>query len=218
MRILQTVVSSCGFRNIRHNQRRIDAAQRILAEASQLACSAVVLPAGFLHSRTDGERNQLASSMRQLAATTGVSVLFGIDQGRVNKAHLGLACRAGLCRSSVMRWTAVEYFTDHGDSSHLAPALGQQQTLSMSEQERLTLEFQYSSCFAGKSSITPSKPIKPERIVPLVIDLGHKSLGMGLLAATEHVADNLNVRVLVTNTWFQIVMASFTTSHRADNS
>jgi hypothetical protein len=130
MRILQTLVSTDGYRDWRGTADRMTILSTLLGEAARRGCGLVVLPAGFLQARRPDDVELLQNAVVNLVKKTpGVGVVLGIDAGRVTKATLhhrvlrrqplpysGLAIEPG--GNKVHRWQQQSFLSSHGTAAN----------------------------------------------------------------------------------------------------
>src|SRR5437870_12274646 len=86
MKLLQTVVSSAGFRSVDSNADRLELFEKLLQVASRAAVPLLVIPAGFLTAQSENEVPALIGEMERRAKATEIAVIGGVDVvGQVSK-------------------------------------------------------------------------------------------------------------------------------------
>lgn len=79
MKLLQTLVSSVGFRDPANNPQRLALLDRLLAVAADERAGLVVLPGGYLTVRTEPEVVTAVGEVRRRAEVANVAVIGGVD-------------------------------------------------------------------------------------------------------------------------------------------
>jgi hypothetical protein len=103
MKLLQTIVSGCGFREPDHNPTRLELLDKLLAVATKEDANLVMLPCGYLTVGSEQEMSTEVVRLTDKATSAGVAVAVGIDlpETRAGKGgrsprlpYFGLVCGA----------------------------------------------------------------------------------------------------------------------------
>lgn len=79
MKLIQTVVSSRGFRDPAANDERMGLLASLLGLASRSDARLLLVPAGFLTARSEAEVSGLVEDVDRVAGKAGVAVIGGVD-------------------------------------------------------------------------------------------------------------------------------------------
>jgi hypothetical protein len=102
MRVLQTAVSTQGFRQPGSNSDKTKLLEDLAAEAQRRKCSLLLVPAGFWCVNTPAGWAQLVATARRIAKKRKIAIVGGIDVGR----SLG---KGGITKTMVQQ-RAIPYF------------------------------------------------------------------------------------------------------------
>jgi hypothetical protein len=193
MRILQTLVSTDGYRDWRGTADRMTILSTLLGEAARRGCGLVVLPAGFLQARRPDDVELLQNAVVNLVKKTpGVGVVLGIDAGRVTKATLhhrvlrrqplpysGLAIEPG--GNKVHRWQQQSFLSSHGTAANAIsiPA----RTIDFHGKKVLVL-------LCGEMFNHAMQAALCGQGLDLIVEAGHDGLGTGLIPTLRVLARN----------------------------
>lgn len=190
MRLLQTLVSSAGFRELTTNVRRTELFREVLHRANAEAADVVVLPGGYWTVRHFEDVEPLAMRLASEAATNGIALIAGIDvqsaHGKKAKgaAHpvlpfFGFVGRVGTPVPRVWRQTsdnnenAQEILDDEVPGAHRVVPLGTQSVGVL---------------ICGELFSWRARQLMADLSPTLVVDLGHVGMGTGVTRSMERIA------------------------------
>lgn len=204
MKLIQTVVSSAGFRDAASNPERLslleDLIKVVVAEKAHL----LVVPAGFLSAKAEEDVPALIGEIERRANAAGIAVIGGVDLvGRSAKtsANTDDQVRTGqlpffgfavgqlkLPRNSGHPWRQTSVTNSNAE---LVPAE------NVPGQERcVTIDGKSMSVFiCGELFSRQARKGVCQSRVSLVIDIGHAGMGQGLIPAMRSLAMEGNCSV-----------------------
>jgi hypothetical protein len=198
MKVLQTLVSTDGYKDWRGTADRMAILATVLGQAAQSKCGLVVLPAGFLQARRPYDVVLLQNAVVRLVQDTGVGVVLGIDAGKVAKATLNHLVRRGQLLpfwglavtpggADVHMWQQQSFQSSHGTGANAIsiPA----RTVIFDGKKVLVL-------LCGEMFNRHMRAGLSGQGLDLIVDAGHDGLGMGLIPTLRALARNVNCPAL----------------------
>ena len=196
MKIVQTVVSSHGFRDQAANPDRVallgDLARLCASEDARL----LLIPAGFLTADSEENVPELVQEVRRVAKVAGVAVIGGIDvNGAVSKRSLsmeeavregrigyfGFAAGAGVMPSKGRCWRQTSITS--ADAKDFP-----QDSIPGAERVVRVDGLRIAILICGELFNWKIRNAVSEMGSDLVVDIGHVSMGTGTIPAMRSVA------------------------------
>lgn len=109
---------------LKSNEERVELARRVIAEQPG-RIDLIVLPAGFLRARSEGEVREVAAPLLTAARKAKVAVMFGVDAGARGSVRAGslpyflLGWSPGQSKASLWRQRSITS-ADAGEAPHQA--------------------------------------------------------------------------------------------------
>jgi hypothetical protein len=187
MKLLQTIVSGTGFREVDHNPARLDALDRLLGVAREKAADLVMLPGGYLTVNDESELPGVIADVTRRAAA-GVAVALGIDlpdepRGKAARApHLPFY--AVVCgRISGGPWKQTSSTSKNAADVDDTDVPGAARVVEVAGCRLGVL-------ICGELFSWWARQSFSHQNLNLALDLGHYSMGTGVTKAMENIARN----------------------------
>lgn len=186
MKLLQAIVSGTGFRDPDHNPARLEALDRLLGVASDKAADLVMLPGGYLTVNTVRELPGAIAEVTRRASAAKVAVAVGID--------LPGAPRGKGARAQQLPFYAVVCGTANGGPWEQTSSTGENAADVADENvPGVGRVVEVAGCrvgvlICGELFSWWARESFKQQNLNLALDLGHYSMGMGVMKAMENIA------------------------------
>ena len=200
MKIIHTVVSADGFRDVKSNRPRIALLKQLVKLGEHMAANVLVLPAGFLTASTENELPTQIEPIADLADLAHLGIIGGIDvpslmlSGGKNSDSVDDLVRANRLpyfgfavgkafslpdRVRIWRQSSVTSSNAELVDDNWVP--GGERVVTAKETRIGTLICgELFSCYAREKIATAG--------AELVVDLGHSGMGQGLIPSMRRLA------------------------------
>ena len=197
MKLLQVIVSNGGFRDPEHNPARLDALDRLLGVARELAVDLVMLPGGYLTVVSVAEVPAEIAEIGRRAEAADIAVIGGVDvvTGSGDPKHSGTTAALpdlpyyGFAVgpvTPVVAGTAWKQTSSTGDNAadvadDAVP--GEQRVVDVAG-------WRVGVLVCGELFSRWARESFAAGDLKLALDLGHESMGTGVTKAMENIARN----------------------------
>jgi hypothetical protein len=200
VRFAHTLVSPHGFREPGHNEHRLGRLRELLTRLAAERLAFVAIPAGYLTVRTEDDVTPAVAEIADTVETSGVAVIGGVDvihpkRGKADVAtddlvadgrlpYFGFAAFPSSVTADVPVWRQASTTNWNGNAG-LAPEEtlpGRSRLVECGGRTVLPL-------LCGELFNWRVRERASELVPHLVIDVGHISMGTGVIPAMRNVAN-----------------------------
>lgn len=193
MRVMQTLASSEGFRDLAANDRRTTLFRELLLKALDQSARAIVLPGGYWFAADESEAEQLAMARGIEAADADVLLIAGVDisetpasrvKGEASPPkggrfpYFGFACRLG---SGFHWWRQTSTNSRNAAEVPDADVPGENRVVTV-EGDRIGV------LICGELFNQRARVAMAAAKLALTVDLGHVGMGTGVTRSMEGIA------------------------------
>ncbi len=186
MKLLQTIVSSSGFRESDHNPLRVEALKQVLKVASSFSTDLLLLPGGYFAAEDERQSVSIVEEMDHLAKRSKVSLVFGID---LPASPSGKGTRHPVLPyfGSVCGLTTAGPWKQTSDTSTNADDVADEDVPSLARVVEVAGK-QIGVLLCGELYSRWARRSFAELKLDLTVDLGHAGMGQGLIPAMKSFA------------------------------
>lgn len=198
MRFAHTLVSPHGFRDPEHNPHRLTRLRELLTRLAAERVAFVTIPAGYLTVRTEDEVMPAVADIADVVEATGVAVIGGVDvvhpkRGKADIAtdelvsagrlpYFGFAAFPTSVTADVPQWRQASTTRGNANLAPDAVLPGNGRVVGVEGSAVVPL-------LCGEIYSWRIREAVPNLGPRLVLDLGHVSMGQGLIPAMTSVAN-----------------------------
>jgi hypothetical protein len=200
MKIMQTVASSTGFRDNNHNPTRLQVLAELLTVATRESVELVILPGGYLTANREADLNPAIDEVARLANCHRLAVVGGLDvMSRPSGKQMSSPGKGGLTQDQQVAQGCLPYF---GFALYRDQRSVWRQTSSSAANAETLEDRQFPSrnrlvdlggrkvavLICGELFNWRARQAMLELYPDIVVDLGHVSMGQGLIPAMRNLA------------------------------
>jgi hypothetical protein len=205
MRLLQTVISSAGFRDVSGNRERMVLLEKLIKVSAAEDARLLVLPAGFLAAVSDNDLPSLVGQLQEFGLESRIALIGGIDvvdataKGSRNMEDLiqtsqvpyfGFAVgQLILASDSDHPWRQTSITSNNADLVPAAAVPGPQRVAVIDGKSVAVLVCGELFSWRARQGVARTDP-------DLVVDIGHSGMGQGLIPAMRNLSAEGNCCVV----------------------